>query len=123
MLHQGPVRPALVHHDQVEPVLVAGPPVPIHPDHGHLSLGTALPETERLPWGAEPVGAPGLHFDERHLMTPANDQVHVMVTEPKPAVEDAPAVRSEEGDGRLFPFVAEDMAGVGPFADRFGLVS
>lgn len=122
VIHPDPVRSALVHHNQVESILVAGPPVPIHPDHGHLGLGATLPESQGLRWRTEPVGAARLDLDERHQVAPADDQIQIVVAQPEPTVENAPATRLEKGDGGLLPLVAEDVAGVGPFADGLGSV-
>lgn len=123
MLHPDGVRHALVHHDQVEPILVIRPPVTLHPDHGHLRLGTALTKSQRFQRGAEPVGAPGLDLHERHLPTPADDEINVVVPQPKAPIQDTPAARFQKGDRRLLALVTEHVAGVGPLAHGFGLIS
>lgn len=77
--------------DNVEPVRLIRPPVPVDPDEGGPGELALFPPPDGLDGLAELRPSPGLHFHERHEPVALHDQVDVTVPAAEPAHQHPPA--------------------------------
>ena len=98
--------------DHIEPVAVAPSTESEPPDLGHSGQHLSLAPADRFPPRPEAVAPAGLHLDERHQRTAADDQIEVVVANPESVRLDPPAGRREHAARGGLAVEAEAMAGV-----------